>query len=75
MDLFDVSVQILLVEDDEVDIQDIKRTFNKVKIANPLHVANNGVQALDKLYGRHGEKKLEPIPKIILLDIRSGPQK
>ncbi len=69
MHLLDISVHILLVEDDEVDIQDIKRTFEKNKIANPLHTATNGIDALNKLYGRNGEKKLKPTPKIILLDI------
>ncbi len=69
MELFDLSVHILLVEDDEVDIQDIQRTFKKNKIANPLHIASNGVEALNKLYGRNGEKKLDPSPKMLLLDI------
>jgi len=69
MHQFDMSVHILLVEDDEIDIEDIQRTFKKNKIANPLHIANNRLDALNKLYGRNGEHKLNPQPKIILLDI------
>ena len=63
------SIHILLVEDDEVDVEDIRRVFKKNKIENPLHVAINGLDALDKLLGRNGENKLDPTPKIILLDI------
>lgn len=69
MPLLDSSVHILLVEDDEVDIQNIQRAFGKHNVPNPLHIARNGAEALDKLYGQNGESKLDPTPKIILLDI------
>lgn len=65
----DASIHFLLVEDDEVDIMDIQRTFAKNKILNPLHIAKNGLEALNMLYGRNGVEKLDPTPKIILLDI------
>jgi CheY-like chemotaxis protein len=63
------SFPVLLVEDDEVDIESVQREFKKVKIAVDLHIARNGVEALDKLYGRNGEQKLFPPPRAILLDI------
>ena len=69
MSQFNSSDSLLLVEDDEVDILDIKRIFRKNNISNPLHIARNGVEALNKLEGKHGEQKLSPLPKIILLDI------
>ena len=69
MPILDLSIHILLVEDDEVDIQDIKRAFIKNNIASPLHVAKNGVEALNMLRGENGEKKLVPTPRIVLLDI------
>lgn len=69
MNILDISIHIMLVEDDEVDVLSIQRTFKKNKIANPLHVATNGWEALNKLCGWNGEKKLDPLPKIILLDI------
>ncbi|KTC66241.1 two-component response regulator (plasmid) [Legionella adelaidensis] len=69
MHSFDSSIPIMLIEDDDVDIQDVKRTFQKINITNPLYIATNGDEALDKLYGRNGEIKLHPAPKIILLDI------
>jgi len=60
-------VNILLVEDDEVDVMNVKRAFKKNNITNPLNICNNGLEALDFLRG-----KTEPfgeIPKIILLDL------
>lgn len=62
---------ILLVEDDEVDIMNVKRAFKKNKISNPLYVAHNGLEALDMLRGNAetGIEKLNPVPKVILLDL------
>lgn len=65
----DNSVSILLVEDDEVDVMNVQRAFKKNHIKNIVHVAGNGLQALAMLRGSDGEVKLNPMPKIILLDI------
>lgn len=62
-------VNILLVEDDEVDVMNVQRAFKKNNILNPLNIAHNGVEALDKLRGTNGEVKIDPLPRIILLDI------
>lgn len=61
-------IHILLVEDDEIDIMNVQRSFKKDNIRNPLHIARNGVEALDMLKGRNREK-LHPLPRIILLDL------
>jgi CheY-like chemotaxis protein len=45
------ALNILLVEDDEVDVMNVKRAFKKNNIANPLFVAGNGLEALDVLRG------------------------
>jgi len=63
------TVNILLVEDDEVDVMNVQRAFKKNNILNPLTVAYNGVEALDKLRGTNGAEKMTPLPRIILLDI------
>ena len=42
-------VTILLVEDDEVDIKALRWAFDKLKIANPLVIARDGVEALEVL--------------------------
>ena len=58
-------LHILLVEDDEVDVMNVRRSFDKNKITNPLYVAFNGIQALEML--RTGE-----VPKnrrLVLLDL------
>ncbi len=64
----DKGISILLVEDDEIDVMNVKRAFKKCNIVNPLFVAENGLDALAKLRG-DGEDKIIPAPKIILLDI------
>ena len=45
----DRVLHILLVEDDEVDVMNVKRAFEKNKILNPLYVAANGLEALHML--------------------------
>ena len=60
---------IMLVDDDQVDVMNVQRAFKKNNITNPLHIANNGIEALDKLRGTEGRKKISPLPRIILLDI------
>lgn len=57
-------VNILLVEDDEVDVMNVKRAFSKNNIKNDLFVAGNGVEALEMLRGG-----IVPLPRIIILDI------
>ena len=59
-------VTILLVEDDEVDVMNVKRAFKKNNILNPLLIARNGIEALDVL---RDEELDQPKPKIILLDL------
>jgi len=62
------TVNILLVEDDEVDVINVQRAFKKNHINNTLHVAGNGLEALAMLRG-DGVAPMIPRPKIILLDI------
>jgi CheY-like chemotaxis protein len=56
---------ILLVEDDYVDVESIRRTLRKGNINHTLHVAHNGVDALAMLT----TDKNKITPDIILLDI------
>lgn len=65
------ALEILLVEDDEVDIMNVKRAFKKNNISNTLHIAKNGLEALTLLRGNKAEgvEKLNPMPKVILLDL------
>jgi CheY-like chemotaxis protein len=43
------ELHILLVDDDEVDVMNVQRALLKNHIANPVHVATNGIEALEKL--------------------------
>ena len=61
-------VNLLLVDDDEVDIQGLKRAFAKSRIGNPITVARDGVEALEILRGENGKSKLTK-PYLIMLDI------
>ncbi|MDX2232122.1 MAG: response regulator [Leptolyngbyaceae cyanobacterium bins.349] len=66
----DRIINVLLVEDDEVDIMNVRRAFKKNNITNPLFVANNGLEALEMLRGKSGELQLVPSSRrIILLDL------
>jgi CheY-like chemotaxis protein len=58
-------LNILLVEDDEVDVMNVRRAFKKNNIANPLFVAGDGEDALARL--RSGEIPVER--RIVLLDL------
>lgn len=60
------NAPILLVEDDEVDVMMVQRAFKKHDIANPLHVAESGDQALAMLRGE-GCPRVTPI--LILFDL------
>src|SRR6266571_3102385 len=58
-------LHILLVEDDEVDVLNVRRAFDKNKITNPLYVAFNGIHALEML-------RTAEVPKnrrLVLLDL------
>ena len=58
-------LNILLVEDDQVDVMNVKRAFEKNKILNPLYIAGDGLEALAML--RAG--KVPADRRIILLDL------
>ena len=42
----DKVLNVVLVEDDEVDVMNVRRAFKKNNITNPLFVAANGLEAL-----------------------------
>lgn len=62
------TAQVLVIDDDDVDVMAIKRSFKKLKIANPIHVARNGLEGLEVLRGKADTAALER-PYIILLDL------
>jgi CheY-like chemotaxis protein len=65
-----LTLNVLLVEDDEVDVMNVQRAFKKRCIPNLLHVARDGLEALEMLRG--GSDKPPVVPparRLILLDL------
>ena len=62
----DKVVNILLVEDDNLDIIDVKRTLDKMHILNSMIVARNGEDALRILSEK---ERSDTKPDIALIDI------
>lgn len=66
----DKKIHILLVEDDEVDVMNVRRAFKKNNIVNPLYIAANGLEALTMLRGEAGSEPIVPCERrLILLDL------
>lgn len=59
------DINILLVEDDDVDVLNVQRAFQKGNISNPLFVARDGVEALAILRGN----EMPSERRLILLDL------
>lgn len=65
-------VEILLVEDNPHDVKLTLNAFARHKLANPIHVARDGEEALDFLFGRgpHAGRTVHDLPRLILLDLK-----
>ncbi len=64
------EVEILLVEDSAEDVELTLLALQKNNLANKVHVARDGQQALDFLFGGNGKACFEKPPKFILLDLK-----
>ncbi len=56
------EVNILVVEDDEIDVKALLRAFKKLKIANPVTVAKDGIEGWEAIQN-------VPRPYLLILDI------
>ena len=63
---------ILLVEDNDDDVQLTLRALRLHRIANTVHVARDGAEALDFLFcrGAYADRPLEELPQLVLLDLK-----
>jgi two-component system response regulator len=63
---------ILLVEDNPDDVELTTMALAAAKVANPVVVARNGVEALDYLFGTgaHAGRDSREQPVVVLLDIK-----
>lgn len=62
------DVELLLVEDNPIDVLLTKEALKEAKIANNLHVVEDGEEAMTFLYQR-GKYINAPRPDLILLDL------
>ena len=58
---------ILLVDDDYLDVESVKRALKKLPFEYDLHIAHNGVDGLSMLTGEGERPKI--VPDVILMDI------
>ena len=62
--------RILLVEDDPNDVELIQLSFENYNFINQMDVAGDGEQALHYLLGRDGNPPTQPLPRLVLLDLK-----
>ena len=62
------QIEILLVEDSPADVLIAREALSEAKLLNTIHVAEDGVEAMDFLYQR-GKFASAPRPDLILLDL------
>ena len=65
----DVSV-ILLVEDNPKDEALTLRALKKCSVTNRVVVARDGVEAIDYLFAPRGDGTHNPLPELVLLDLK-----
>ena len=65
-------VEILFVEDNPADVELTLRALKNAHIANHIHVAHDGEEALDFLLcrGPQSGRRGEALPRLVLLDLK-----
>jgi CheY-like chemotaxis protein len=66
------AVELLLVEDNPQDLELALRALRKANLANRIHIARDGAEALDFIFctGPHANRRIVDAPKVILLDLK-----
>ena len=66
------AIEILLVEDNPDDLELALYALKKNNLANSIHIARDGEDALDFLFCRrkHSGRTFELPPKLVLLDLK-----
>lgn len=62
------AFNILIVENDDIDAEFLRRSFKNNGIKNPVYRAYNGVEALDIIRGENGREKISS-PYVVLMNI------
>lgn len=65
-------LEILLVEDNPQDLELAMRALQKARLANRIHVARDGAEALEYIFceGPHAARKIAQTPKLVMLDLK-----
>ncbi len=68
----DRQIEILLVEDNQDDVELTLHALRKENLANRIHVARDGEEALDFLFcgGAFSERSFDRPPRLVLLDLK-----
>ena len=66
------AIEILLVEDNPNDVELTLRALKTKNLANSVHVAKDGAEALDYIFaeGEYAGRDISSTPKVILLDLK-----
>jgi CheY-like chemotaxis protein len=66
------AIELLLVEDNPQDLELALRALRKANLANHIHVARDGAEALEFIFceGPHAGRPISAAPKVILLDLK-----
>jgi CheY-like chemotaxis protein len=62
--------KILLVEDDPNDVELIQLSLDSYNFVNQMDIVEDGEQALEYLLGRDGNPPAQPLPRLVLLDLK-----
>jgi two-component system, response regulator len=70
--MVDRQIEILLVEDNNDDIELTLHALRKENLANSIHVARDGEEALEFLFcnGAHANRSFDRPPRLVLLDLK-----
>ena len=66
------DVEILLVEDNPNDVELTLRALGKQNLSSKVFVVKDGAEALDFIFatGAFAQRKIESLPKVVLLDLK-----
>lgn len=66
------AFEILIVEDNPLDLEMTLRGLRKANVANRIHVARDGAEALEFLFceGAYADRRIEDAPRFVLLDLK-----
>jgi CheY-like chemotaxis protein len=61
----DRTLNLILVEDDDIDVMNVRRALERAHVTNPLFIAHNGLEGLELLRS----DKIPSDRRLVLLDL------